>query len=754
MSRSTPSGFRLLRMPLQRQQDVVLCRQRARVIAEALGVEGLEQVRVATAVSEIARNAVEYAGGGTAEFELELSPPKIRITIRDQGQGIPQLEEILAGRYVSPTGLGRGIIGARLLMDGMEIDATPKGTVVELEKGVRGRRALDRADVQKVADLLAKTVVADPMEEMALQNRDLAQALEEVQRQRRALELRTIELEQLSDELSETNRGVLALYDELDSLHRLGRVIAGQLDLDSLIHAITEATTELGGAELGAFFQRTQDTFVCHTAIGPLSDLAESFNHAGFAGFFGAEEPPEGVLRIDDLATGGAENLIAKGLSLLSYLAVPVFDSAGGVRAIMIFGHRGRERFSERNERILGAVAAQAAVGMENARLYTSAQAANAAKDHFLAMLSHELRTPLNPVFILLSELRGDAALPASVREDLTTIQRNLDLEARLIDDLLDMTRIVRGKISLRTEIADIHELLQRTAETCLAAGAMKKVQVEFELGAAHRFVSGDKTRLQQVFWNLLNNSIKFTPEGGRVVIRSRNSESADAIAIEFTDTGRGIPPAMISRIFRPFEQGDLGEAARLGGLGLGLTIAQAIVHAHQGEIEARSEGSGQGSTFTIRLRAAPPEAPAPVAVPASKGDAPPPKIDAPPSARWRILLVDDHVDTLETLGRILVRRGHTVFTARDASTAVAIAAAEPLHFLVSDIGLPDRSGLELIREIRAIQNVQGIALSGFGAAADIDQSQAAGYFGHLIKPIDVSELLTLLTQAASQVAC
>ena len=703
-------------------------------------------MRIATAVSEIARNAVEYAKDGMAEFFIEAAPPALVIAISDRGTGIPDLAAILEGRYQSPTGLGRGIAGANRLMDKLEVETSAAGTSVFLEKKLAGRRRIETGDLQKITDLLARATPADPAEELANQNRDLSQALEEVQQQKGELEERARVLEQMSTELAETNRGVLALYDELDSLHRLGSVIASQLDLASLVRAITDATTELSNSEFGAFFHRlapSDETFQCHTSAGVLHELARRFEHVTVAELFGAAEVADGVLRIDDLMEEAESPLRAREVSLRSYLSAPIFDAAGTLRAVMIFGHRLPDRFTERNERIMSAVATQAAVGMENARLYTSAQAANAAKDHFLATLSHELRTPLNPIFMLLSELKTDPSISARVRDDLELMQRNLDLEARLIDDLLDVTRIVKGKFTLRSECTDVHDLLRRTAVMCLANSAQKTIRVDLRLLAGKFHVNADSARLQQVFWNLLNNAIKFTPIGGEIFITTLNLAGGAELQVEFTDTGRGIPKEMIERIFRPFEQGDVAGVGEFGGLGLGLTIAQGIVAAHGGKLQARSEGLGQGATFAVILPTTEPR-------PAVSTDA----IAGASSTggqKLRILVVDDHADTLATMERILARRGHTVLIARDAESALTIVSSEPLDFLISDIGLPDRSGLALMQEVLQIKKLKGVALSGYGAEEDLARSREAGFCGHLTKPINIEDLFALIASESEK---
>jgi signal transduction histidine kinase/CheY-like chemotaxis protein len=746
MSRPSTAPARLLRMPLREQQDVVLCRQRARAIAAMVGVEAAEQVRIATAVSEIARNAVEYAQGGAAEFALELSNPSFVITISDTGPGIARLSEILAGTYKSSTGLGCGVIGARRLMDAMDISTTPQGTTVRLVKRLRSAasRAFTMADVQRVSDQLGRIDPPNPLDELALQNQELIGALQALHAQKEELERRTEDLGQMARELAETNRGVLALYDELDSLHRLSRVISAQLDLESLLTAIIQATTDLCSAELGVFLYALdgEGRFCAQVTAGSLQELGHRFLGSRATELFGADEVPPEVLRISDLTAAECQIPAAAHSALRSYLAVPVYRADATLLGVIAFGHRSPHKFSERNERILGAVAIQAAVGMENARLYTSLQSASAAKDHFLATLSHELRTPLNPIFLILSELASDHRLPADVQEQLQVMRRNLDLEARLIDDLLDMTRIVQGKIHLRSEPVDMHQVILAAIDTCLPQNPDKRVDFTRSFDATRHHVSGDSARLQQVLWNLLNNAVKFTPDGGRVSLVTENPPGTDGIRITVSDTGRGIDPAMLKRIFYAFDQGDAGGISEYGGLGLGLAISKNIVDAHHGQIVAASAGRNRGATFTLDLPLT-----TVVPRPASTNLAP---AAAPPVIGFRILLVDDHPDTLAVLQRMLARRGHQIFSASSAASALELASREPFDLLISDIGLPDRSGLDLMTELRRGRDICGIALSGYGAEADIERSRAAGFYGHLTKPVEIPALERLIAEAGA----
>ena len=326
----------------------------------------------------------------------------------------------------------------------------------------------------------------------------------------------------------------------------------------------------------------------------------------------------------------------------------------------------------------------------------SDAEAASRAKDDFLAALSHELRTPLTPVLMAVSDLCDDPALPANLHKTLCMMQRNIALEARLIDDLLDLTRIANGKLELRAQDCEVHSLLSLALEIVRDEAQTKGVGLGVDLAAMRTHFLGDPARVQQVFWNLLKNAVKFTPPGGQVSIRSR--DEGDHLVIEISDTGLGLAPENLERVFNPFEQAGLTNNANFGGLGLGLAIAKAIVEMHGGTIQARSDGPGRGATFRVVLRAA--ERPLGVAravspkiAPISQGQA---ALPGEPKT-LRLLLVEDHDATLQVLTRLLTRAGHQVTTA--GSVAAAREAAEQTRFdlVISDIGLPDGTGIELM---------------------------------------------------------
>jgi signal transduction histidine kinase/ActR/RegA family two-component response regulator len=363
---------------------------------------------------------------------------------------------------------------------------------------------------------------------------------------------------------------------------------------------------------------------------------------------------------------------------------------------------------------------------------------ANAAKDQFLALLSHELRNPLSPVIAMVGEL--EASIPDSllVREALEVIRRNVELEARLIDDLLDVTRIAKGKLQLSFEIICVHEILQRAYEICRDDIAAKHLQVEFRLRAVHTHVEGDPARLQQVFWNLIKNSVKFTPGKGSIVIETANP-APEEIEIRITDTGIGIEPEKIDKIFNAFEQGQVAITRRFGGLGLGLAISKAMVDAHGGKIRVESPGKDQGSTFSLNLKTVP--APAAGGDGAEESPSPTGEIEPRTPALRRVLVVDDHRDTCTGMKMMLERRGYEITVAHSAEQAVEEAHERDFDLLISDIGLPDRSGYDLMRELRESKGLPGIALSGFGSEHDISKARAAGFAEHLTKPINFEQL-------------
>jgi signal transduction histidine kinase len=363
--------------------------------------------------------------------------------------------------------------------------------------------------------------------------------------------------------------------------------------------------------------------------------------------------------------------------------------------------------------------------------------AANAAKDQFLAQLSHELRSPLTPVIAMVGELEAEMPDSKPIKEALEVVRRNVELEARLIDDLLDITRISKGKLQLSFEPISIHQILQRAYEICRNEIEAKNLDVNFGLRAVHTYVEGDPARLQQVFWNLIKNSVKFTPEKGRISIETLNP-APDKIEVRVIDTGIGIESETIGKIFDAFEQGQSDITRRFGGLGLGLTISKTLIDAHGGHIRVQSSGKNQGAIFTVELNTVE----SPIDRDGHGEDRPADrKPDVAVASHRRVLLVDDHHDTCLGMKRMLERRGYQITIAHSAEQAVEKVRTEEFDLLISDIGLPDRSGYDLMREVRLNKRLPGIALSGFGSEEDVNQAREAGFAEHLTKPINFERL-------------
>jgi len=398
------------------------------------------------------------------------------------------------------------------------------------------------------------------------------------------------------------------------------------------------------------------------------------------------------------------------------------------------------------------------------------AEHANHAKDQFLAVLSHELRTPLTPVIAIVQVLLEDPKVTTETKSWVETIGRNVQLEARLIDDLLDLTRITNGKLQLHLGPVEIHTVIRETVAICSEDIRAKQLGITFELNARNTHVRADPARLQQVLWNLIKNAVKFTPQGKSITIRTENTHpdapppnEVDSLRCQVIDTGIGIPEEHLRRVFNAFDQGGELITKQFGGLGLGLAISKALVEQQGGSITAQSDGVQRGATFTIEFPCFAGEALSevhnqePVAEHAfmevdNRSDRSDPtdqttQIGIPGNIPSRLLLVEDNNDTSHALQVLLERKGFTVIVGRSVQSALDIAKTYPYELVISDIGLPDGDGLELIRKLKAIRSAPGIAISGFGRDEDIRRSLAAGFSAHLVKPVSFDQLYDVLQQ-------
>ncbi|MEI6350809.1 MAG: GAF domain-containing protein [Verrucomicrobiota bacterium] len=447
------------------------------------------------------------------------------------------------------------------------------------------------------------------------------------------------------------------------------------------------------------------------------------------------------IVAVNDLPhSSDPKTALLRDLGFQCYLGIPLMIG-DRLLATLCFIARRKQQFTADESDFLRLLSGYVAIAMDRAqnerdvlKAKQAAENANRAKDFFLAALSHELRTPLTPALMTATALEEDETLETPLREQMGVVRHSVELEARLIDDLLDLTRIERGKFPLQLEEVDVHPLLAEAMATVREDTLRKQLTLEINASAKWRIAHADPARLQQVFWNLLKNAIKFTPAHGRIAIRTYNP-TIDSIMVEFSDTGIGIPPEAFRQIFLPFEQGGAAGDHRYGGLGLGLAISKSIVELHKGTLSVASAGLNRGATFSVSLPVLPLEQlPIDPEIARSQRHAP----------HRHILLVEDNEQTRTVLARLLSREGHEVQAEGTCNGALvaAHAQAHPFDVLISDLGLPDGSGLNLVRELKAdIPQLTAIAVSGYGTNEDVARSLQAGFCAHLTKPISIEDI-------------
>jgi signal transduction histidine kinase len=446
---------------------------------------------------------------------------------------------------------------------------------------------------------------------------------------------------------------------------------------------------------------------------------------------------------LDDFLFSPPKPWLERNASALTYAAVSVVVTGTLVVLVLVLFNR----------RLKLAVEGQTAMLRENeVRLRAAAeeaQAANQAKDRFLARLSHELRTPLTPVLAVLSSMESDDHSSADSQEDMRMMRRNVELEARLIDDLLDLTRITHGRLTMDMQTVDAHEMVRRALRISQDEARGKHQQVQVELAAVEHHVRADPARLQQVFWNVIRNAIRYTPEGGTITIRSDDSDGPEdrQLVVRVRDTGIGISPEMLPMVFNAFEKACSLPARCVGGLGLGMTIARSVMERHGGQIAVASEGPGRGATFTITMPVAQAAAEASPAVSPSR---PRP---AQRHQSLRILLVEDHPNTRTIMSRLLSNLGHDVVTAASVEAGIKEGLSGRFDLLLSDLGLPDGSGYDVMAALRDQPQLHAIAFSGYGMEADVERSREAGFGAHLVKPVDMHTLCSTIEAVCGEVA-
>ena len=577
-------------------------------------------------------------------------------------------------------------------------------------------------------------------------------------------------------------------HEETDTINRLGRMLSEGLDQHRLVQAVTDAATELTGAHFGAFFYNVLnehgESYMLYTLSGVPREAFAHFPMPRNTEIFAPTFAGEGIVRIADVHRDPryGKNSPYYGmpeghLPVVSYLAVPVISRLGEVLGGLFFGHPEAGVFTERHERIVAGLAAQTAVAMDNARLYEAArrgreqaetaaeenerlyretQEANRLKDEFLAMLSHELRTPLTAILGWAHMLRTGQFDEHNIASAYETIERNARAQAQLIDDLLDVSRIITGKLRLDMRAINPNAFIESAIEAVRPGAESKGVRIQKLMDTGVTSVAGDPVRLQQIIWNLLSNAVKFTPRGGLVQLRLSRVNSHVEIAV--SDTGQGINAEFLPHVFDRFRQADQRITRAHGGLGLGLSIVRHLVELHGGTVRAESEGEGRGSTFTVML----PVAPVYMGTEAGERVHPAaretlPTYDCPERLEGlKILIVDDERDTVEMLRVGLTHCGAMVTVAGSGAEALEALSSSTPDVMISDIGMPDMDGYELIRKIRAMPaesggRVPAVALTAYARTEDRLQALRSGYQMHVPKPVELAELVAVAASLAQR---
>jgi signal transduction histidine kinase/ActR/RegA family two-component response regulator len=553
-----------------------------------------------------------------------------------------------------------------------------------------------------------------------------------------------------------------------EKLGEVGTAVASTLDREAIVQKVTDIATDLTHAQFGAFFYKVTDpdsgdAFMLYTLSGAPREAFAKFPHPRATALLTPTFNGEGAVRLDDATADPRYGKSAPyfgmppgHLPVRSYLAVPVKGVHGEVLGGLFFGHSEVGVFTAQHERLALGVAAWASVALENARLYTEAQAANRIKDEFLAVLSHELRTPLNAIVGYSRLLRGGILPPEKTPRALETLERNATGLTQIVEDVLDVSRIVSGKIRLDVQPVELAVIVDNAVATIQPAADAKGVRIQTVIDPNVGPVSGDPGRLQQVVWNLVSNAVKFTPKNGRVQVQLQRVNSH--VEVTVSDTGIGIRPDFIPYVFERFRQAESGTTRKTGGLGLGLAIVRHIVEMHGGTVDASSGGEGQGATFRVRF-------PLMIVHPVSReGRREHPRTERAEALTHlgdlhglHVLAVDDEEDALALLRVVLETAGANVTTVDSPGRVLERIAEVKPHVLVIDLGMPGMDGFELITRIRkskdpAVRNLPAAALTAFARSEDRTKALRSGFEMHLAKPVDPGELVASVATLARRV--
>jgi PAS domain S-box-containing protein len=566
-------------------------------------------------------------------------------------------------------------------------------------------------------------------------------------------------------EIERERERLLALAEEnaavTEKLNHVGAIVASELDRDKVVQAVTDVATDLTGAEFGAFFYNVQnekgELCTLYAISGVPRSAFERFPLPRNTAVFDPTFRGVGVVRSDDITKDPTYGRsaphygIPEGhLPVRSYLAVPVKSRMGDVLGGLFFGHSEAAQFGERHERLAAGIASWASVALEN----VGVQQASRLKDEFLATLSHELRTPLNAILGYARMLRS-GLVPAEKRQRaIETIDRNATSLTQIVEDVLDVSRIISGKLRLSVQPVDVPSVLRSAVEAVSPAAEAKGIHFTLALPDVPA-VSGDPERLQQVFWNLLSNAVKFTPRHGAVEVTVKSDD--DHLEVIVADNGIGIAPEFLPFVFDRFRQADSGPGRAHGGLGLGLGIARQLVELHGGTIAADSAGTDQGATFRVRLPTAlDNRVAAPQSLVSFARDRGPVHVGIPDLHGVRVLAVDDERDAAGMVREILEATGAQVSTANSGMEALRTLETLRPHVIVADLGMPHMDGFELIDRVRHVEDavlrrVPAAALTAYARSEDRARALRSGYQMHLAKPIDPAELMAAVAALANR---
>ena len=553
----------------------------------------------------------------------------------------------------------------------------------------------------------------------------------------------------------------------MEALNHVGTIVTSDLDRDKVVQAVTDAATELTTAQFGAFFYNvvgeSGESYTLYTISGVPREAFSKFPMPRNTAVFEPTFKGTDIVRSDDITkdpryghNAPHHGMPAGHLPVKSYLAVPVKGHSGNVVGGLFFGHPDPARFTATHERLAVGVATWASVALENARLFTAVQESSRLKDDFLASLSHELRTPLNAILGYARMMKTGMLHPSKSQKAIDTIERNATSLAQIVEDVLDISRIVSGKLRLNVQSVDFPDVVRAAVDAVSPAADAKNVRIETVLDPQASPISGDPERLQQILWNLLSNAVKFTSKGGKVQVRLERVNSHVEVVV--SDTGIGISKEFLPHVFERFRQADGGIAREKGGLGLGLSIARQLTEMHGGTIEAASSGVGEGSTFRVTL-------PLMIVHPLRdelprvhpRGAASAPSFAANDLSGVHVLAVDDEPDALMLVSELLQAAGATVTTAHSANEALARLASHVPTVLVADLGMPQVDGFQLLEQVRhhpdeAVRRIPAAALTAYARSEDRVRALRAGFQIHLAKPIDPSELVTTIAALARRI--